>query len=231
MIMSIKNGILSSMCLASGGIVLIAVLGFALRLVGEDSEGFVPGITVISTVGLACLVGIIIYWLGKLEISKFIIDEVQLGATVSYSKMMGYVAGGLVLSIFVSTAMVWSASQLGAEFLIPTVEYSNVIFDGPLILLSIISLAIVVPISEEIFFRSYLSKNFYELGITSRIVLTAAIFALFHAGQLEVIVIASTFVTGTILGYVYHKFNSVTPCILIHAGQNLLVICITVILN
>ena len=230
MIMSIKNGILSSMCLASGGIVLIAVLGFALRLVGEDSERFVPGITVISTVGLACLVGIIIYWLGKLEISKFIIDEVQLGATVSYSKMMGYVAGGLVLSIFVSTAMVWSASQLGAEFLIPTVEYSNVIFDGPLILLSIISLAIVVPISEENF-ELLENSYFYGLGITSRIVLTAAIFALFHAGQLEVIVIASTFVTGTILGYVYHKFNSVTPCILIHAGQNLLVICITVILN
>ena len=229
--MSIKNGILSSMCLAAGGLVLVAILGFLFGLMEDGPDKFVPLITLLSTLGLALLVSIIIVSLGKIDIKSFVVNEMRLGENPNYAQLLGYVIGGLVLSVVGSSFMVWTASNIGAESLVPTVDYANIVFRGPFLLLSIISLAVLVPISEEIFFRSYLYKNFHRLGIVAKIALSSGIFALFHAGQLEIIVILSTFFTGAILGFVYHKFRSVTPCILIHAGQNLLVIGITVILN
>lgn len=229
--MSIKNGIVSSMCLAAGGIVLIAVLGFAFDLLTDEPKRYVPVITVVSTIGLAGLVFCIIQWLGNLDVRYFIADEMRLRREKKTFVIAFYVLGGLMLSVGTSTLMVWVVSTAGLEFLIPEIEYTNVIFEGPLVLLSVIALAVIVPISEELFFRSYLISNFRKLGPTLSVVVSSLVFALFHAGQLEIIVILSTFVTGLILGYVYSRFKSVMPCVLIHGSQNMLVILVTANLN
>ena len=219
------------MCLASSGIVLIVVLGFVFGLLPDGPDRFAPLMTVIATLGLALLVGIIINWLGDTDIRLFIISELEMGDHINWTTLTAFVIGGLVLSVSISTAMVVIVSALGADFLVPKIEYTNLIFKGEFIFLSILALAVVVPISEEIFFRSFLSRNFVRLGTGMNIALSALIFAFFHAGQLEIIVISSTFFTGMILGYVYHKAKSVTPCILIHGAQNLLVICFTILMN
>ena len=81
----------------------------------------------------------------------------------------------------------------------------------------------VAPLFEEIIFRGFLFKVFWEIGGSGvAIVFTAALFALSHAVQLagnwpSVILI---FVVGCVLSVIRYRANSIIPTLIIHTSYN-----------
>jgi membrane protease YdiL (CAAX protease family) len=81
----------------------------------------------------------------------------------------------------------------------------------------------VAPLLEEIIFRGFLFKVLWEIGGSrTAIVLTAALFALLHAGQLagnwgSVVLI---FLVGCLLSFVRHRSNSIIPSFIVHTSYN-----------
>ncbi len=73
------------------------------------------------------------------------------------------------------------------------------------------------PISEELFFRAFLTARF-------GLVPPAILFAIAHIGYGSYVEIIVTFVLGMILGMVYKKSNSVLPSTAIHLLYNALAI-------
>lgn len=100
---------------------------------------------------------------------------------------------------------------------------------------------LVAPLVEELFFRGFLYsglakglsrvfawRGFLELGrarqtgIVFSVVLTAALFALLHAGQLALswAALLVIFMVGTVLTVIRARTNSLSTCVLVHAGYN-----------
>jgi membrane protease YdiL (CAAX protease family) len=81
----------------------------------------------------------------------------------------------------------------------------------------------VAPMLEEIIFRGFLFKALWEIGGTRiAIPVTAALFALLHAGQLAGNWggVALIFVVGCILSVVRHRSNSIIPTFVVHTSYN-----------
>lgn len=78
---------------------------------------------------------------------------------------------------------------------------------------------IIAPIVEEMFFRSFLYQAFRkQYGVALGILISALLFGLFHFSFLEVLPVF--IVMGIFLGYVFEKFHSVYPAIMLHALNN-----------
>ena len=81
----------------------------------------------------------------------------------------------------------------------------------------------VAPFFEEVIFRGFLFKVFWEIGGSGfAIVFTAAVFALSHAVQLagnlpSVILI---FLVGCVLSVIRYRSNSIIPTLVIHTSYN-----------
>ncbi len=78
---------------------------------------------------------------------------------------------------------------------------------------------LIAPFVEEIFFRSFLYQAFRKrYGITVGILISAVIFGLFHFSFLTVLPVF--ILIGIFLGYIFEKFHSVYPAIMLHALNN-----------
>ena len=81
----------------------------------------------------------------------------------------------------------------------------------------------VAPLLEEIIFRGFLFKVLWEIGGSrTAIVITAALFALLHAGQLagnwgSVVLI---FGVGCLLSFIRYRSNSIIPSFIVHTSYN-----------
>lgn len=74
--------------------------------------------------------------------------------------------------------------------------------------------AVFAPIVEEIFFRGFLFQGFRQrYGWITAMLLSSFIFA---AAHLDLVTLIPTFILGCVLAYVYHRSNSVWPCIVLH---------------
>jgi membrane protease YdiL (CAAX protease family) len=81
----------------------------------------------------------------------------------------------------------------------------------------------VAPMLEEIMFRGFLFKVFWEIGgHKAAIFVTAALFALLHAGQLAGNwgSVALIFAVGCILSFVRYRANSIIPSFIVHTAYN-----------
>jgi membrane protease YdiL (CAAX protease family) len=81
----------------------------------------------------------------------------------------------------------------------------------------------VAPMLEEIIFRGFLFKVLWEIGGTKvAIFVSAALFALLHAGQLAGNWggVALIFVVGCILSLVRQRSNSIIPSFVVHTSYN-----------
>lgn len=82
---------------------------------------------------------------------------------------------------------------------------------------------LVAPLVEELFFRGFLYPALARLtGQAAGVVLTAALFALLHGGQLALAwaPLLVVFVVGLVLTLIRVRTNSVGFCVLVHAGYN-----------
>jgi membrane protease YdiL (CAAX protease family) len=93
---------------------------------------------------------------------------------------------------------------------------------GAIMMFAVFGVA-VAPMLEEIIFRGFVFKVLWEIGGSGvAILVTAALFALLHAGQLagnwgSVVLI---FLVGCILSIVRHRSNSIIPTFIVHTSYN-----------
>lgn len=82
----------------------------------------------------------------------------------------------------------------------------------------ILAAVIVAPFVEEMFFRGFLFQGFRQrYGWVAALLLSSGIFA---AAHLDPVSFIPTFVLGAVLGYVYHRSNSLWPGIILHFLNN-----------
>lgn len=76
----------------------------------------------------------------------------------------------------------------------------------------------LVPIGEEVFYRGFLFPPLRErTGVIAAILLSALIFTLTHFNQIWFIEI---FLVGAVLGWLFHRFQSLLPGVLTHIILN-----------
>ena len=80
------------------------------------------------------------------------------------------------------------------------------------------------PISEELFFRAFLSPR---VGI----IFSSVIFGALHFSYGSIIEIVGVFVVGLLLGFIFEKSKSITPCIIVHLTYNLISISAMLLLG
>ena len=81
-----------------------------------------------------------------------------------------------------------------------------------------ISVGILAPILEELFFRKFLTERLRVFGERTAILLPAFLFALFHQSAEQIVY---AFAVGIILGYCYCRTGNYWLSVLIHAVFNL----------
>lgn len=113
---------------------------------------------------------------------------------------------------------------LGWDALAPPEIPADIAFPGAAAVLTFQALALVTPLTEELFFRGFVLPGLAaRLGAGRAIVASAAIFSVFH---LDLGVLAPVFVAGLLLGWLYHRTGSLWPGVLVHGGQNVLALAV-----
>ena len=87
---------------------------------------------------------------------------------------------------------------------------------NPLIML--VSVGILAPILEELFFRKFLTERLRMFGETTAILFSAFLFALFHQSAEQILY---AFAVGTLLGYFYCRSGNYWLTVLLHAIFNI----------
>ncbi|MGS2740877.1 CPBP family intramembrane glutamic endopeptidase [Sinomicrobium sp. M5D2P17] len=92
--------------------------------------------------------------------------------------------------------------------------------DTDLDVISIISILIILPYLEELFFRKLLAKSLFEAyGFSKALMVSAVLFGLSHTGTDSGLLPA--FLGGLFLGYIYLKSRYLYLVIILHALYNL----------
>ncbi len=132
------------------------------------------------------------------------------------------ISGGVTLGASLGFAQLYvlSINSLGLEFLLPPDLSEELLLPGVFAALSVIALAVVTPIAEEVFFRGFVLRGLVNrTGIVMGVILSAAVFAGLH---FQPGIIIPVFVTGLLLGRLYWQTGSIWPGIGVHAAQNLI---------
>ena len=144
------------------------------------------------------------------------------------SKLSHYaIAIGIYAAAYVAVT-IWS---LGIDFLdapdwIKIPDNASDILETAGLPLTIITVAVLAPIGEEVVFRGFAIPGLASrLGTTAAILITSAVFALIHLGPgIGVGILPVTFVLGLAFAFVYHKTQSLTLAIAAHALHNAITI-------
>lgn len=141
---------------------------------------------------------------------------------ISVSEALLAVAAGIaVLVIWILLDEGWFAFELGQGF--DPRRYGSEAIDWPVTLFRLLGLAVVVPIVEELFWRSFLMRwlekpNF--LAVAPRTVgvrallITSIVFALEHNQWL------AGFIAGLVYGWLYMRTGRLWVAVLAHAVTN-----------
>ena len=131
----------------------------------------------------------------------------------------------LVCSLGFAQLYTMAAMAVGWDFLMPPAIPDGLLLPGVWVIFSALALAVWTPIAEETFFRGFILQ-----GLTNRwrftpaLVVSAAVFAALH---LAPALLLPVFITGLLLGFLYHRTGSLWPCIAVHAAQNLVAVLST----
>jgi membrane protease YdiL (CAAX protease family) len=97
--------------------------------------------------------------------------------------------------------------------------------ENPLALGEVLSVCVIVPIAEEMFFRGFFSSGLKTLGTGWSVVFPAVIFAFFH----HPLAIVGAFVVALIAGLFTARHGSILPAIVFHATGNAYMVLLTAI--
>ncbi len=176
---------------------------------GADAVGFSP-VMLMLILGLAFLNLLCMLMLFDPKAS---LDDMFKGkGTLKYSLL------GVGILIPVSLISGFVAGELGA----PEGPVSTIMGGaaGPQIGAMFISVSLLAPLLEEIFFRGYLFGALEKkLGGKPAILITAILFGLAH---FNLILLIPIFLMGLVLGWMRERTGSILPSILVHSMNNTL---------
>ena len=118
---------------------------------------------------------------------------------------------GNIILIYVEQLLNTTTQNPIAEVIAPT--------DGATVAVTVVFMVILAPILEELVFRKLLCNKLLPLGEGYAILLSAAVFALFHGNLYQ---IPYAFTVGLVLGLVYVKTGKLIYTVIYHALMNLL---------
>ena len=131
----------------------------------------------------------------------------------------GLVVAALVCSLGFAQLYTMAAMAMGWDFLMPPEIPDGLLLPGGWVVFSGLALAVWTPIAEETFFRGFILRGLANRWrVTPALIVSAAVFAALH---LAPALLLPVFVTGLLLGFLYHRTGSLWPCIAVHAAQNL----------
>ena len=134
--------------------------------------------------------------------------------------------GALGASLLFTVAYASVVDLFSSDLLSPPDIGAEIAFPGAAVLFTFQAVAVVTPLTEEVFFRGFVFSGLMpRFGVVKAMLVSAAIFSAFHV---TVGVLIPVFVTGLLLALLYHKTGSLWPCILAHAGQNALAVALEV---
>ncbi len=134
--------------------------------------------------------------------------------------------GALGASLLFTVAYAAVVNLFNWDALSPPDISSEIAFPGAAAFFTFQAVAVVTPLTEEVFFRGFVFAGLMpRLGVVRAMVVSAAIFSAFHV---SVGVLIPVFVTGLLLSLLYHKTGSLWPCVLAHAAQNALAVSLEV---
>jgi membrane protease YdiL (CAAX protease family) len=119
--------------------------------------------------------------------------------------------------VFPIEVLVWNALTGGPPGPIDQLPFD---FTAPVIVLGIISVVVISPVAEEIFFRGFVYGSLRgRFGFWASAAMSAATFSLFHPPpQLMVLI----FVVGFVLAWLYERRGSLAAPIAAHVAFNLI---------
>ena len=160
------------------------------------------------------LVGFIAAWVRIVRRSSFK-EYIHLFSNRTFSMQWLVTLGAsAAVSVLFISAFLPTSGQTPLETLLTT--------RSAILMFAVFGVA-VAPLLEEIIFRGFLFKALWEIGgSTLAVPVTAALFALLHAGQLagnwgSVVLI---FLVGGILSVIRHRSNSIIPSFIVHTAYN-----------
>lgn len=204
------------------GLILLALVVVAVGSGFSNSDGFFDDAmfvwVTVHVMGLAIL-GVVwrlgVY--GMLEPLKFL--GLRLGAFFNVKYLL-FAAGVLLGSLAFTVAYSVVVGLFDSDLLSPDNDVSDLAFSGAAVAFTYQAVAVVTPITEELFFRGFVMRGLMgRLGSGWALVASAVIFSLFHISPQ---VLVPIFVTGLLLGWLYQRTGSLWPAILAHAAQNAL---------
>ncbi len=137
--------------------------------------------------------------------------------SMNYFRLPSLAIFGIAFNVFISSLI--DMLPIPSTLTDALNEQYSYAYGGPSLALEIVSIAVVVPIVEEIFFRGLiLSRLRGKMGAVAAVLISAVLFGLVHG---TVIAVAYSFVLGLILAAVTLIYDSTLPAIACHIGFNL----------
>ncbi len=176
----------------------------------------VLGLVILGAVGLA---GLLPYRAGL----------AALGLTrteILNPRVLLMICGVLITSLGATALYSVIVKSIGIEILEPPDIPPGIVFPGGGAVFTFIALALWTPVTEEIFFRSFIFAGLTpRLGVPRAMIASALIFSVFHLAPGVMIPI---FVTGLLLAWLYRQTGSIWPSVAAHAGQNSVALLVTI---
>ena len=140
----------------------------------------------------------------ELRLNRFPFSELLVGFALLFIAYMVIILHNLTLIYF---------------DIAPQAEYMMQLFDMELNFWVLgIAVVVIAPISEEIFFRSFVYAGLVERFGWQKAVLISAL--IFGAAHMQLVAFLPTFLMGLVLAYLYERSQSVVPSIILHFSVN-----------
>ncbi len=164
--------------------------------------------------------------LGLFSIAMFFLWKGDLKGTLRGIGIPGDAKTHLIYSAIGLSAILLALFMLGLVSLAAGFndeqKVSEKVMDLPLLILAFAVL--IAPITEELFFRAFLSPR---IGI----LFSAILFGLAHFTYGSVVEIVGVLFVGLLLGALYRMSRSLVPCVLVHMTYNFLSIALMLLLG
>ena len=221
------------------GILLVVSLGLAAVSGLALLAGGKPPLAAALTSGALGLIILAVVWLLALRGSPDKLGQLRL-APVAWPgrRSLGLTVGAAIASLGLSALYVLLVRWLGLEPLLPP-ENDELVFRGPAVILSALSLALWTPLTEEILFRGFIFRGLIRRwGVPWALALSAAVFSLFHDPAILILpfnpglyasvgapgVLIPIFLIALLFGWLYRQTGSLWSSVAAHAVQNGMVV-------
>ena len=195
--------------------VALIPIGLAVHVSGREDLG--PAVTLATSVLEAFLIFVV--W--RLAVRRYAqggwaaIGFRPPGSIIRLSVFLVILLASLGFTALYEMAVNW----LAVDWLMPEPLPAEMFGEGVVMVMIIASVALLIPVVEEMFFRGFLFVGLAaRYGVTTGVIASAAVFA---AAHLDVRTMVPIFVSGLLFGWAYHLTKTLWVPIAAHACQNL----------